>query len=68
MEWLLLQTNIILVKESSHQNKMVQIKKMNSRETKSKSILSAALGVIPDDDYPTIVKNGDSSTLKNRRK
>ena len=27
------------------------------RETKSISILSAALGVIPDDDYPTIVKN-----------
>ena len=53
MEWLLLQTNIILVKESIHQSKIVQIKEM-----KSKSILSAALGVIPDDDYPTIVKNG----------
>ena len=56
MEWLLLQTNIILVKESIHQSKIVQIKKINNRETKSKSILSAALGVIPDGDYPTIVK------------
>ena len=53
--------------------KLIQVKYSKIFIVKSKASpapnvlgLSAALGAIPDDDYPTFVKNGDSVTLKNR--